>query len=867
MSVAASSIDPKPELSKPTGMNTWLKLDRHRWFAWKEVTQSLPLVLALVILAAIFALTQWVLDGPVTENAEAMRFFANRIQWLVVLVPCIFATGVGAISVGQEREQKTVDWLLSIPVSNRLVIWGKWSVAAAMLGVLWLLSIVLVHWLADGEVSHWQIAPDNANFSNAAYVRFPSMIAHAVFVLTASFYLAWRIRNQFLSLVLLVAVAAIPLVVAETYQNSPLSNPTDLPHDWVWFLVSLLLTPLMLIAMNHRGTIVLAGARTRVGSRGKRLSSFVSTGDVPYFRSPLNAIVWQTIHSSKAVWSVLTIGLLSSAWFVTNTVSPSGKVGPEAMFFVFSTGLMVSWLGVVVFQFSGGVREVRFLGDHGIASRRIWLVRQIVSLSIISLAIVLYTWYTSSVIADPRRYVSDRAYGLPSMLFVLIVVALVYSVSQWVSQWCRTLTISLLIAPIASFGLVSYLFWFWRWSSISPYTLIVIVGLPMFATWWLMPRFVDGRDRPRSIFVAILGTMIILLVPFSTPIYEIANADMKDFDELLQSVGEGREALQDAPTPVPLRFTLFGREDWVGAYLDDQSDNQLMAPEQFAVAMDRLDEQGDRPEDYVQAIEQLRSNETLAADITTEAWQAWALRLMLARVQLRQATRQRAPDELDERDPLEVIGPWLSDTSLMMAALRRSVRCLDQEIADRAEIVLLDTLSMDEMKPFLDDELIKRVVSRFPDRSQRNEVRRRAILASWVNAQNESQVEAFVRDFGGVAIDRTPHSAILNKPHFILMASTDGVAWAGLKALKTHVGDTESVSRWQREMHELVVPPLVSFDSGPYSERIRSMPAMMSMPKDIHSTTGNLFPFRYYAMPWEDEIESLKSSVHEGVSK
>ena len=90
------------------------------WLVWKESRQLLPLVVALMVVAAILFLSQ--------------LFFQDQPDWqheLIFLVfPGLFATGAGAVMVGQEREQGTMDWLSSLPITPRQLILTKFVIAS-----------------------------------------------------------------------------------------------------------------------------------------------------------------------------------------------------------------------------------------------------------------------------------------------------------------------------------------------------------------------------------------------------------------------------------------------------------------------------------------------------------------------------------------------------------------------------------------------------------------------------------------------------------------------------------------------------------------------------------------------------------------
>ena len=57
--------------------------------------------------------------------------------YIPFLLPALFAIGAAAVLVGQEKEQKTLWWLASMPTSPSRVFWIKLATSVVGLVIVW----------------------------------------------------------------------------------------------------------------------------------------------------------------------------------------------------------------------------------------------------------------------------------------------------------------------------------------------------------------------------------------------------------------------------------------------------------------------------------------------------------------------------------------------------------------------------------------------------------------------------------------------------------------------------------------------------------------------------------------------------------
>ena len=91
-------------------MNRSLVLRR---LCWKEFRQLLPLVLMLAAIGLVFQVLLLISESQDTSLTQNL-FFSG--------LPGLFAAGVGALLVGQERDNRTLYWMASLPIHGQDII-------------------------------------------------------------------------------------------------------------------------------------------------------------------------------------------------------------------------------------------------------------------------------------------------------------------------------------------------------------------------------------------------------------------------------------------------------------------------------------------------------------------------------------------------------------------------------------------------------------------------------------------------------------------------------------------------------------------------------------------------------------------------
>ena len=142
-------------------------------------------------------------------------------------MPGLFAAGAGALLVGQEKEVRTLDWLRSLPVLPQDVVRTKLLAGLLGLVLVWLVSLALA--ATTGSF------PSRLNESSAEWL----WVLHSLFLLLLGFATAWQLRSSFVSLLLVLPLACVPLILASLSEklllNVNLSQNND-PRVMAFYL-------------------------------------------------------------------------------------------------------------------------------------------------------------------------------------------------------------------------------------------------------------------------------------------------------------------------------------------------------------------------------------------------------------------------------------------------------------------------------------------------------------------------------------------------------------------------------------------------------------------------------------------------------
>jgi len=471
---------------------------------WKEARQLLPLLMLLGALAFVFHSFDLFDSHSTSRSLKSFGFHYA----LLFSVPVLFAVGAGAIVVGQEKEQRTITWLSSLPIKPQDLIRVK--LVSCLLGLLaaWIISIVLL--LVFGFLNSNRLqTPSSLQGEPATF--FLSWPLHSLSLLLAGIALAWYSRSSLTGLLFLIPVAVLPGFLVDLIDHFARTSLHwgILPAATKFVLLSTIHIAICLSAYWLSWRFALRALSAQVVPSGKRdwlrvfgyksLAAETEAFQPSVFQPkailrPASALVWQSIRQNRKFLLWTAFFIIAAFVFVVRSasgiVNNEGIVGLVWQPFLLSSFFGACWIGVLTFQSDRMQRRIGFLAHRGVSVTLTWWTRQIVPISVLCLVIVvcysLMNW--NHDLRELKKY---------SLLFTLIsLVALLlasYSVSQWVGQIFTHPIVAAVTSPLIAFTTFYYFFFAWRTLSAPIWLLALCFVIPLLATWTTMRRWMDSR--------------------------------------------------------------------------------------------------------------------------------------------------------------------------------------------------------------------------------------------------------------------------------------------------------------------------------------------------------------------------------------
>jgi hypothetical protein len=446
-----------------------------------------------------------------------------------ILMPIVFATGIGVLLVGVEKENRTLQWLQGMPVSSAQIAKTKFMVALVSLAAVWAISLLML-WLFrivfQGQVG---ITRSEVGSLSASYF-YPFVFPTVSFFLGfAGLALAWRVASPIHALLLLIPVSGVVWIVSEIAKHLLGARSDWSSAHWginvgCW-AVGLVLAVIDGWLASQRDLSARSASVPWFGLLGNTTRTTVAAPQWCRWEGvpPNSALLWQAIRQNGVPVSVLTTVLFGVIWAMASFPELYGGREDQALRalnhnfefigLIVLGGIAVCWLGCFAFQGDNIANRIRFYADRGVSPTRVWLTRHWIPILILLLATFWRLLTRRSAArwdgADPQVILGD------SICFFLAVMG-TYAVSQWWSQCIKSPLISVITSPLIAGVFVAYgLFALVLFE--TPLGLFgVSLALLGVATWSQMKAWMD-RSFDRRFFGGhaawLLTAMMIPLLP------------------------------------------------------------------------------------------------------------------------------------------------------------------------------------------------------------------------------------------------------------------------------------------------------------------------------------------------------------------
>lgn len=735
----------------------------------KEWRQLAPLIAMLGILGFAFHLLNFTVV-KLTHDASPLGIVA------LLGMPSLFAVGLGAILVGQEKDLRTILWLRSLPIRRSDIVKSKLIVALTSIVMIWLLSAALYF---AGEIAIGQGMLEGLKESGLFHSKTTLILwpLNTVWLTIVGVAMAWKFKSSFMSLIALVPIAFIPWILAYSSGWSIDLFPGSDTYDW------------LVLLMLSVGTVVFAWYGWRTGNAflgpdpSPRANQYPSTMTA----RPNESRPWmfrQTQSQSFALkrqFAMQNRGLLIGLALTIFIGTALPMVLPEktrrqdewSVLCFFLAGLATCWLGVVSFHGDKLNQRIRFLADRGVSPSLVWRTRHALPLAILfaasltAMALMLLTGHSPMMTLALDSLMSRSKLALLMGGGILLVAIGCYSFSQWVGQVVRSPIVAAIIAPAFSWlmafvGAVAY-----DQLGASVLALAFAAMIPLFATWWLMKLWMDGSDgwwfKLRHFLW--LGICAVLLI--STFVFEYATKP-----GMPTSVGKQISRTVTGPT-LP-RSQGSNEAVWQQPGIFGQTDGPLSIATSVKAA--------DSVRDYRQTLIKILQEGARTSSFVDSGLAQTLVGLML----LDRLTLTESPDSTNQEKYRQSVELLVQS----IIANRSFLGLYEQEVADGLEISLLLQMKKEDARKNFGDELWNQCCDTLANAQNRDYRRRCAIAAAWretsINPIN--QVGKIDRFFLPDATGKSSRSSIRSS---ILRSRVQGQAIAHLWAILEAKNDAE----------------------------------------------------------------------------
>ncbi|WDQ18371.1 ABC transporter permease [Rhodopirellula sp. P2] len=460
---------------------------------WKDFRMLQPLLLAGVIgTAALFLLA--VLRAAIDPVSDPSL---TTLSVLWVLLPNLVALGIPPISLGTENEERTLDWLRTLPVTWWQVLLSKLLVgfAAWALAVLIATACVVLSWVVLRGEWDWG---DIGRISGSESIF--ELMVYGVGLLICGWIAALIVRNPVGSVMLV-----IPLIVGLTllWNYSIAGLVSTHFHHGVTFLEAtagqrVAMLCFAVVCLVALGSAIAGLARHRLaGASDHRWQAPAVASTSAWQPSvvqvawhakprPFRALLWQQVRQTRLVIGVAcSLSMFAVVWGLVG-----GDSGIQRALIVLGWPAAQLMLGVATFH--GDRRGMRqgFFADRGWSPSLIWLTR-LIPTALASLFLMMVFPFASGLdLYFGMQY--GAATSLQAFGFSVVVQTVQFLIGVLTGQWGRRPSLAFFGAPVVAllwmlpaFGLLAF---YGGYTSL----LWLAAGVLLFATRRLTPFVMEG---------------------------------------------------------------------------------------------------------------------------------------------------------------------------------------------------------------------------------------------------------------------------------------------------------------------------------------------------------------------------------------
>jgi hypothetical protein len=820
---------------------------------WKELRQVAPLAF-FVFLSGGGILLLALLVEAYSGRMNAAHWTGNLMPW--ISLPIFFATGVGVLLVGSEKESRTLQWLQSLPINAKEIAWNKTIAILLSLGLVAALSVLL--WIASGVLHGvWPLTHPSASMDTDGRWMLAIYSLVTLFLAFAGYAFAWRFQSSLVALAMLVPASLLVWLTA--YGISWLFDYSRPDLASLTYFGTLLVATVGLAVDSWRQSQRYLGASSG-GAGGfdswSRLFPWKQPANAAWLEeqgvswlqrepvAPLTGMLWQTIRQHRLWWGAVALlgsaAILASSRIPYNTpgdLLPLSRYDTEvASTLLYLLGVAVCWLGVFAFQGESIRDRVRFYADRGVSPRLQWLTRHWVPLLLlVGLTLVRYLARGFSGLSGESLLPAMRAMDAGRFLAIALAI---YSVGQWASQCVKSPVVATVLATVVANAMIFY-YLFAALSMESPWWLLPVPTLLFFvATAWLMQPWMERRIDWRFKLQQAAWAAVALAIPLVP-----GTMEMLKIPRLNDGVRRELAALEGAAS-------VKGRP--VGGY-PNSIEFYVDAAALASVPMDIAANEASR--------------RRLRLDLIQRGWEAATVSRWLGRGGIRIGITEmislRKQLESEERSDGAQVASLRTEYRSMLSHFPKLIRDLRAtgvlrlcDEAEQLEVALLHECRLAESRQRMGDPLFSQLAQVLGESDQRDQARKVALAIAWRQLQ-ESRKEgskSWVTSPGGY----NPHQ-------FSGYGSTPS---GGLASMINHLRVLRAHELWVQDLWDLLKQGSAEDRKRARADYARKLDLFLT-PPDLYddfvwlggdATTNAAFPCQHWRGDWEEAAKALAST-------
>jgi hypothetical protein len=713
---------------------------------WKEFRQVMQLM--LTVLGLGFG-TLLIIVVTAAFGSRKGLTYDDGFWFLFLSMPMMYATGVGILLVGTEKESRSMQWMRSLPVSAKYIAWSKLVVALVTLALVWLIAGAswagFASFLGENPFKSWSM---DIYSMSAGDALLPPYLMVSLFLCLSGLAFAWRFESQILSLLMLIPAALAVWSVAYGLDRFLAASKSSLHlgnvADSGSYLASLSIGSVIAVVYGWRtsqrelaalaapvhGSATSAWAPELFGSASANGAQSEARSAEAWTLwpsvTPISGMLWQMIRQNGVWWSLISIASLVvlaagsgfHAFGATSTID-DGWI----FLLLFPIGVLSGLLGVLAFQSDGIQQRVRFYADRGVSPTVLWWTRHWIPVTmLLGIAVVRYLTLRLYRPDNPPLILVDT-------MAVLAVSLAAYIVGQWVSQFIKSPILSAIILPAVLLANLAYCTFTIGAMETPWWLLIPSFAIIAISTCWMMRPWMERRIDWKYYLQHggfVLAALAIPLVPGLWKIWNLPSmpSEVRTNLEQLAMKSPSVSRMPGSRLPQSINFgfgTLTGGIDLksIGAVLDQNE----QVKEQLSHGLLR---QATSPDYWLAHWDPQALLQAYWAELA-------GLQNDLIRIQ--------GDPTLDAKESLEKYQAAVTDIPNLVSGLRATKRLRFCDLAERIELIALGQCMHSKAREWMGDAAYQSVTKLLADDQARDQSRRLALATAWWETKQSKKLD------------------------------------------------------------------------------------------------------------------------------